>query len=108
MNGRITASHANSQKLYDFFGYGEKPRHGFERTAHEVRVETGYDHALTHVGQLYAAFNYRFAEELSFVDADHLGAWRDLREDLIAIFHQLGIQLQPGMRNDAALGITLV
>src|SRR5277367_403307 len=108
VHGRIGAAHTDRQQLHDFFRHGEQARHRFERAAHEIRVQAGDDHALAHVCQFHAAFHHRFAQELRFVNAHHFGARRDFCQNVRTVFHEFGIELQAGMRDDAVLGIALV
>src|SRR5271156_4357956 len=108
MHRGVAAAHANRQQLHNFFRHRQQARHRFERPAHEVSVQASDYHALPHVREFHAALDHRFAQELRFVNAHHFSARRDFRQNIRAILHQFGIELQAGVRDDAVLGITLV
>src|SRR5690349_3408615 len=69
---RAAAHHADGQRLRDVLGDREQLRHGFERLARVVLVEPGDDHAFPAARELLAHAHQVGAEELAFVDADHL------------------------------------
>src|ERR1700723_1115558 len=54
VHSRIATAHANGEQLGNFFSNSEKPWHGFERTAAIVGVESGYDDALSEIGEFGA------------------------------------------------------
>ena len=78
VNCGIATAHADGQQLGDFFGDGQEPRHGFKGTAAVIRVQTGDNDAFAEISELGANIYNLVAKELSLVDADNLGARREL------------------------------
>jgi hypothetical protein len=97
VNGGITATNADGQQFGDFFGDGEKSRHGFEGAAAIVGVETGDNDTLAEIGELGADVHDFFAKELRFVDANDFRA----RLQLVHDFSGLG----DVVRGDAEAGV---
>ena len=86
MYSGIPATHADREQFRDLFRNREKTRHGFERPAHEIRIEAG---------ELDAGAHNRIAKKLSLVNADHFGASRNFVENLAAGLNQPRCNFQP-------------
>src|SRR5229473_215608 len=108
VNRGVAAADADGEKLGDFFGDGEKARHGFERAAAVVRVQTGDNDALAEIGELGANIHDFIAKELRLVDADHLGARRQFFHDFGGFENVVRRNAEAGMRHDFVGGVTLV
>jgi hypothetical protein len=106
VNGRIPAANADGQQFSDFFSDGQKTRHGFERPATIVGIETSDNDALTEVGELGAHVHHFFAQELCFVDADNFGAWLQFVHDFSGLGDVVRWDAESGVGNDFVCGKT--
>src|SRR5208282_5550765 len=106
--GRISAAHADGEKLGDFLGDRKQPRHRLEGTPHKIGVESGNNHALAEFGESRAIPDDAFAEELSLVNADYFRARGDFFQNLAAVADKLGGDFEAGMGDDAVFRVTLV
>src|SRR6267143_3805414 len=104
----IAAADANGKQLGDFLGDGKEARHGFERAAAIIGIQTGDDHALAEIREFGANIHDLIAKELRFVDADDFRARRQLFHDLGSFEHVVRRNAQARMRHDLVGGVTLV
>jgi hypothetical protein len=108
VNGGVAATHAYGQQLGDFFGDGQKARHGFEGAAAVIGVQSGDDDALAEIGELGANIHNFIAEELRFVNADDFRARRELLHDFRGFEDGVRGNAQAGMRDDLVGGVAFI
>ena len=99
--GGVAANHADGQLLGHELGGAEDGRHGAERLASIVEIQTGHDDPFTQVGQLDDHRQQVRAEELTFVDGHQLGAVIELIQYFLSTGHGRSRQALLAVRNDA-------
>ena len=105
---RIAADHADGERLGDVLRDGQQLRHRIERPSEVVLVEAGDNHALAPVGERVARGRQVRVEELSLVDADHLGFVGDHPHQLVGVRHVLGRDALIAMRHDMVVAEAVV
>ncbi len=105
---RITALHADGQRLGDLVGHREQLRHGMERASQVIRVESGDQDALADIGQAHDGVDQAFAQELRFVDADHFHAPVEPGFQFGGVPDRVGADLQLAVRDDVVFRVALV
>src|SRR6266508_3891184 len=84
----LAADDADRLQLVDLLRKRKQRRHGAERLATEIEVQSGADHATAAGHQLAHHADDRMVEELHLVDADDRRFGRDELQDLLADEHR--------------------
>ncbi len=108
MLGGIATLHADGQCLGDFIRYREKFGHGMKRTPEIIRIESGNDDALAHIGKLYHQVNDGIAQKLRLIEADHFSAQVNPSFHLGGAGDALGVDTHIVVGDDVTIGIALV
>jgi hypothetical protein len=100
--------HANGEQLGDFFGDGKQAWHRLEGAPEVIRVQAGDDHSLACVSHAHANIDQALPKELPFINSHHFRARLNFLEDLRRRLHDLRRKLEPGMRDDVGLSVSLI
>ena len=102
--GDVAAADADGVDLGHVFGGGHQRGHGAEGFAEVVHVEAGDDDADAPFGELACHVDDGFVEELGFVDAYHVDAFR-LFQDASGGIDRGGEDGMAFVRDDGFLGV---
>jgi hypothetical protein len=89
-------------------GNGEELRHRLERTAEEILIQTGHDHAFAAVRQRIAGRWKALIEELAFVDPHDLGVIVHRPQELVRAARGGRRDPHVAVRDDVIVAVAVV